>query len=41
MSTLSAPFLSQTARLLDDEDNVIVASLDLSSAFYLVNIDHT
>ena len=38
-STLSAELLSQISRALDDEEYVIMASLDLSSAFDLVNID--
>ena len=38
-STLSVELLSQIARALDDEDYVIVASIDLSSAFDLVNIN--
>ena len=38
-STLSSALLSQISRALDDEEYVIVASLDLSSAFDLVNIN--
>ena len=38
-STLSSALLSQISRALDNEDYVILASLDLSSAFDLVNID--
>ena len=38
-STLSSALLSQISRALDNEEYVIVASLDLSSAFDLVNID--
>ena len=38
-STLMAVLQSQIARALEDEDYVIVASLDLSSAFDLVDID--
>jgi hypothetical protein len=38
-STLIGVFQSQTARALEDKDYVIVASLDLSSAFDLVDID--
>ena len=37
-STLSAKLLSDIARALYDDNYVIVASLDLSSAFDLVNI---
>jgi retron-type reverse transcriptase len=38
-SSLSSELLSQISRALDNEEYVIVASLDLSSAFDLVNID--
>jgi retron-type reverse transcriptase len=38
-STLSSALLSQISRALDDEEYVIVVSLDLSSAFDLVNIN--
>jgi hypothetical protein len=38
-ATLSAALLSQISRALEDEEYVIVASLDLSSAFDLVNIN--
>jgi hypothetical protein len=37
-STLSAELLSLIAIALDDEEYVIVASIDLSSAFNLVNV---
>ena len=38
-STLSAEIQSQIARALDDDEYVLLASLDLSSAFDLVNTD--
>ncbi len=38
MSTLSAKLLSNIARALDDDNYVMVASLDQSSAFDLENI---
>jgi retron-type reverse transcriptase len=38
-STLSAEIQSLIVRALDDEEYVLLASLDLSSAFDLVNID--
>jgi hypothetical protein len=39
-STLLAALFSQISIALDDEDYVIMASLDLSSAFDLVNISY-
>jgi hypothetical protein len=38
-STLSAALLSQTAPAIDDEECVIVASVDLSLVFDLVNVN--
>jgi hypothetical protein len=38
-STLSIKLLSEISRALDDEDYVLTTSLDLSSAFDLVNVD--
>ena len=38
-STLSIELLSLIARAMDDDEYVIVASIDLSSAFDLVNVD--
>jgi hypothetical protein len=38
-STLSAELLSMISRSLDNDEFVLVSSLDLSSAFDVVNID--
>jgi hypothetical protein len=38
-STLSNKLFSQISRALNDEDYVLITSLDLSSAFDLVNIN--
>jgi hypothetical protein len=37
--TLSSKLLSQMAKALDDDDYVLIASLDLCSAFDLVRVD--
>jgi predicted house-cleaning noncanonical NTP pyrophosphatase (MazG superfamily) len=38
-STLSSKLLSEISRALDDDDYVLTTSIDLSSAFDLVNVD--